>query len=70
MFKERLYNNTSIHIDLKDPDTVTRLVMDASAVVDEVRDQSVFLQVELYARGHIHEIHKKRVAKLKQISTS
>ena len=40
VFKERLYNNT-IHIDLQDPETFTRLVMDVSAVVDEASDQSV-----------------------------
>ena len=70
VFKDRLYNNTSIHIDLQDPGTFTRVVLDSSAVVDEATDQSVLSQVELYAREYIHEIHKKKVAKLKQISTS
>ena len=43
-----------------DPDTLTRLVLDPSAMVKPtVADECGLTQVELYTREYIHEIHKK-----------
>ena len=54
-----------------DPDIFTRLVLDSSAAFDyNATNQSVISQVELHAREYIHEIHKKRVTRLKEISTN
>ena len=64
-------NYTASCIDQQDPDTFTRLVLDPSAMVKPtVADECGLAQVELYTREYIHEIHKKRVAKLKHILTS
>ena len=45
--------------------------LDSSAVFDyNATNQSVISQVKLHAREYIHEIHKKRVARLNEISTN
>ena len=65
-------NNSSLQdCRFHDPDIFTRLVLDSSAVFDyNATNQSVISQVELHAREYIHEIHKKRVARLNGISTN
>ena len=50
-------NYTASCIDLQDPDTFTRLVLDSSAMVRPT--------VELYTREYIHEIHKRESHQIK-----
>ena len=71
-FKQKVCNDSLLQdYYLHDPDTFTRLVLDSSAVFNhDATNQSVISQVELYAREYLHKIHKKRVARLKQISTN
>ena len=71
IFRQRMINFTASCNDQQDPHTFTRLVLDPSAVVKPtVADECGLTQVELYTREYIHEIHKKRVAKLKHTLTS
>ena len=71
-FKQKMCNNSLLqdcrfHV----PDIFTRLVLGSSAVFDyNATNQSEISQVELHAREYIHEIHKKRVARLNEISTN
>ena len=59
-------NYTASCIDLQDPDTFKRLVLDSSAMVrPTVADECRLAQVELYIREYIHEIHKKESHQIK-----
>ena len=59
-------NYTTSCIDLQDPDTFTRLVLDSSAMVrPTVADECRLTQVDLYTREYIHEIHKKESHQIK-----
>ena len=60
---------TASCIDQQAPGTFTRLVSYPSAMVKpSVADACGLTQVEMYTREYIHEIHKKRVAKLKHFN--
>ena len=51
------------------PENLTQLLLDASALLNTGCVQTDDLDLlELYTREYIYKIHKKRVAKLKQIS--
>ena len=55
--------------NLQNPETLTQLVLDASAVIETQKRQSEILDIiELHTREYIYKIHQKRIAKLKQIS--
>ena len=50
---------------LKDPGVFTQLTLDVSVYVTNGKDIAL---LELYSREHIEWIHRKRIARLKQIS--
>ena len=54
---------------LNTPENLTQLLLDASALSNIGSVQTNVLDLlELYTREYIYKIHKKQVAKLKQIS--
>ena len=54
---------------LNNPEYLTQLLLDASALINTGSVQTDVLDLlELYTREYIYKIHKKRVAKLKQIT--
>ena len=67
-YTEKLRNNPvlsdEIKSDLRNPDLLTQLTLDASFHV-ETKDLEV---LELDSREYIVQIHKKRIAKLNEIS--
>ena len=71
-FKQKVCNNLLLQdCCFHDPYIFTRLVLDSSAVFDyNTTNQSMISQTELHAREYIHEIHKKRVTWLSEISTN
>ena len=57
--------------NLQNSETLTQLVLDASAVIKTQKGQSEILDIiELHTREYIYKIHQKRIAKLKQKSQS
>ena len=71
-FKQKMCKNSLLQdYRFHDPEFFTRLVLYSSAVFDfNATNRSVISQIELHAREYIHEIHKKRVARLNEISTN
>ena len=72
LVEQKVCNNSLLQdCRFHDPDIFTRLVLGLSAVFDyNATNQSVISQVELHARENVHEIHRKRVARLNEISTN
>ena len=75
-YSEKLLKNPvfqSAYIDrspIKDPEFLTQLSLDASAVLDkEQLDNITWGLLELLTREYIHRIHHKRLAELKRLST-
>ena len=55
--------------NLQNPETLTQLLLDASAVIETQKGQSEIFDIkELRTREYIYKIHQERIAKLKQIS--
>ena len=66
-----LNSKNALDGNLQNPETLTQLVLDASAVIETHKRQSEILdKIELHTREYIYKIHQKRIAKLKQISQS
>ena len=66
-----LNSKNALDENLQNPETLTQLVLDASAVIETQKRQSEILdKIELHTREYIYKIHQKRIAKLKQISQS
>ena len=66
-----LNSKNALDGNLQNPETLTQLVLDASAVIETQKRQSEILdKIELHTREYIYKIHQKRIAKLKQISQS
>ena len=75
-YSEKLLKNPvfqSAYIDrslIKDPEFLTQLTLDASAVLDKEQfDNITWGLLELLTREYIHRIHHKRLAELKRLST-
>ena len=75
-YPEKLLKNPvfqSAYIDrslIKDPEFLTQLTLDASAVLDKEQfDKITWGLLELLTREYIHRIHHKRLAELKRLST-
>ena len=61
--------NEKMNDFLNTPENLTQLLLDASALLNTGSVQTDVLDLlELYTREYIYKIHKKRFAKLKQIS--
>ena len=57
--------------NLQNPETLTQLVLDASAVIETHKRQAEILDTaELHTREYVYKIPQNRIAKLKQISQS
>ena len=66
-----LNSKNALDGNLQNPETLTQLVLDASAVIETQKRQPEILdKIELHTREYIYKIHQKRIAKLKQISQS
>ena len=66
-----LNSKNALDGNLQNPETLTQLVLDASAVIETQKRQSEILdKIELHTREYIYKIQQKRIAKLKQISQS
>ena len=66
-----LNSKNALDGNLQNPETLTQLVLDASAVIETQKRQSEILdKIELHTREYIYKIHQKRIPKLKQISQS
>ena len=75
-YSEKLLKNPvfqSAYIDrslMKDPEFLTQLTLDASAVLDKEQfDKITWGLLELLTREYIHRIHHKRLAELKRLSS-
>ena len=75
-YSEKLLKNPvfqSAYIDrslIKDPEFLTQLTLDASAVLDKEQfDKITWGLLELLTREYIHRIHHKRLAELKRLSS-
>ena len=75
-YSEKLLKNPvfqSAYIDrslIKDPEFLTQLTLDASAVLDKEQfDRITWGLLELLTREYIHRIHHKRLAELKRLSS-
>ena len=75
-YSEKLLKNPvfqSAYIDrsqIKDPEFLTQLTLDASAVLDKEQfDNITWGLFELLTREYIHRIYHKRLAELKRLST-
>ena len=69
VYSEKLQNSSVLRaaesVDLTDPEVFTQLTLDGSVFVTSDED---IAQLELFSRDFIDQIHRKRVARLKQIS--
>ena len=61
----------ALNENLQNPDTLTKLVLDASAVIETHKRQAEILDtIELHTREYVYKIPQKRIANLKQIFQS